>query len=311
MTPKASLVAAITAAAVVWDGAAARPAAARCQPAVSVKGDDDDVARIARALNQYQVASQSTSGCAAWQVTASRASGQLALQIDDGHGLTLVRRVTSPAAAAAVIDSWVHHNLAIASADGARSDSRAPPQHAEVARPRHPRTFVTSAHALETVQKGGKAATPTEPSRAAEAAPTESRDDKEPATAPKVERTQAADTDLPVINRVVPRLADAAGRRGPVSVGLGAEASFGNDGSVWWGGHLSGCMTVGSFCVGLLARGDTTALNAVGEPGSVKRRGADGLAFIGVPIALGRMTLLPEVGLGAGVRRSTVSLQNT
>ncbi|HET6283777.1 MAG TPA: hypothetical protein VFH73_22680 [Polyangia bacterium] len=306
--------------------AQARASSGACEPAVSVRGDSEEALRISRALNRFQITDHTAPGCGMWLVTASRAGSQLALQIDDGHGLTLVRRVSSADVAAAVIDSWVRRDLATVPSRAAESRPApiAATHGATSARVRQEHTYVThlgapspskaskrrlaAAAAQETASSDASATVPPTPVAATEAVatvPVRPAADKEQPDHLNPDAEAAGGAS--VIARTAAPPGAAALARGPASFALGTEASFARDGSRWWGGRVTGCLTAGRFCVGLLARADTNAVAPLDEAGTVNRLSTDLFATVSLPIALGGgIKLLPEAGVGGGRLRSAV-----
>lgn len=102
-----------------------------------------------------------------------------------------------------------------------------------------------------------------------------------------------------------PAVAVGVGLAGSLYI-LGAD--FGSaiiqDGSIWFGGSLSGCGTVGPICLGGLLRMDGDS----GQSGSSKkmntdRFGGDLLVVAHYPIDKGKISFLPGIGLGVGWMR--------
>jgi len=79
-----------------------------------------------------------------------------------------------------------------------------------------------------------------------------------------------------------------------------------SDGSRWWGARLGLCARVGRFCAGTLAGFDAGGA-IVGDPGTTRRYTFDLLASLDLPLSLGAVTLVPGVGIGAGLLQANTS----
>ena len=91
-----------------------------------------------------------------------------------------------------------------------------------------------------------------------------------------------------------------------VRVLAGPDVSIASDRSVWGGGHVGACATWGRACAGVMARADVTQA-IVGDPGTTSRYTADVLASLAYAIPVGRLTLVPLAGVGAGLLQANTS----
>ncbi len=90
-----------------------------------------------------------------------------------------------------------------------------------------------------------------------------------------------------------------------VDLRAAGDISSGFDGSMWFGGHLSGCVRADPVCVGAQARlAYDPAIN--GETGRVgtRRIAADLLLIVDFPLSWERVSFTPGVGVGVGWVRS-------
>jgi len=94
--------------------------------------------------------------------------------------------------------------------------------------------------------------------------------------------------------------------RDAVSLAVGPEAVAASDGTAWLGGQASACVAVGRFCAGAIAQG-AVGRSIVGDPGTTRRFSGTLLAALHLPIALGAVTFIPGVGLGAGFTQVNTS----
>jgi hypothetical protein len=104
-----------------------------------------------------------------------------------------------------------------------------------------------------------------------------------------------------------PQPAPAAPAAAPrVGVGLMAEAAIDTFGSPWFGADLNACTRIGPLCLGLLFR-FAAALPLRYKDGLTDQRFASDLYVTAdLPLRLGRVTLSPGIGLGAGWQRHLV-----
>jgi hypothetical protein len=106
-----------------------------------------------------------------------------------------------------------------------------------------------------------------------------------PAAAPVAEHPSAVRTVRSVFDR------------GAVAVGY--EQAFTGDASAWYGGSVAGCAALGPICIGARVRyghqasGQTSVLTD-------ERSELAALATASMGFELGRMAIVPELGLGAG-----------
>jgi hypothetical protein len=105
-----------------------------------------------------------------------------------------------------------------------------------------------------------------------------------PARAP--ERISATVTPLP----------DAAAWR----LTAAAEVTEGTDGSVWFGGTVTGCARVGALCLGgrLRYARDDGVSGPDTQGGDLTRTAFGALALVGLPLHAGAATVMPLVGVG-------------
>jgi hypothetical protein len=91
----------------------------------------------------------------------------------------------------------------------------------------------------------------------------------------------------------------------------GVTSALGSDHSIWAGGGVAGCARLGAICVGGKARlmRDTRLGGQTADAGAF-RTGADVLVTAGLPLAHGRLLLMPTVGIGAGWLRTFVSAED-
>jgi hypothetical protein len=254
------------------------------------------VAEVDDALAKYRVSGDRAGRCGIWNVTVWRTSGQLALRIENRQGLTLFRRASSSALAAALIDSWMHPDLGAHASQRSDPDYRFPSAARSKRRPR-----------VEAARESSGPVEPTPPRTAAEVtntsatdAPPSSPAKSEPPTPVKAEPTAA-------IRRTVPTATENATFTRSYSLLIGPEIAVATDGSWWAGGRLAACWSLGLFCGGFAVQGATSTVAGVGEPDVFRRIGADVLATLASPIAVGSVVVIPEVGAGAGIQRATLS----
>lgn len=89
-------------------------------------------------------------------------------------------------------------------------------------------------------------------------------------------------------------------------VGASAEKVYASDDSEWRGVGLSACARLGPLCPGLLLHvGDSRGFVAEGAWSSVDRVGVDLLASLSAPFAVGRMEVVPGIGVGMGALRTS------
>jgi hypothetical protein len=259
-----------------------------CGPALALRGDRRDVAQLWRALGRYDAQPGRPVRCPAgdrrWSVSMWRTGSRFTLEIADGAGLVVVRQVGGVDAAAAVVDSWLHREL--------RGGWRA--GHAAI-------------FAAAVVHPIPAAATPAagDPAAVASVRPWPSLP-PEPVRPIEVEARRIEPTAVQrrYDGAAAPAAAEASS--GAATVTLGPEVALGSDGSRWWGAKLGFCAHVARFCAGAIARADVgTAI--VGDPGTTRRYTGDLLGSLDLPLALGRVTLVPGVGLGLGALRANTS----
>src|SRR6185436_18479283 len=63
-------------------------------------------------LARYDGPGVAGAACRQWAVTIWRTGPQVTVELDDGRGQTVVRRVSDAHVAAAVVDSWLHEERA-------------------------------------------------------------------------------------------------------------------------------------------------------------------------------------------------------
>jgi hypothetical protein len=199
------------------------PGAPACAAALSLRGDQREVQQLSLSLARYEP--RVSAGCRRWAVAIWRTGSQVTVEMEDGQGRGVVRRVSDVNVAAAVVDSWLHEERF--------PEAVAPPAIAE------------------------SAAVASLPGRARDA----------------------------------------------FVVSLGPELVSASDGTGWAGGSLAVCARAGRFCAGAIAEG-IVGRQLPGEPGTTRRFAGTLLAALHLPIALGSVTLVPGVGLGAAFVRS-------
>jgi hypothetical protein len=82
------------------------PDVAACPPAAEVGGEPALAAVVARELAERGVAASAPSGCDAVRARVEGAEGAVAVEVEDAAGRKALRRTSSVAAAATVIESW-------------------------------------------------------------------------------------------------------------------------------------------------------------------------------------------------------------
>ncbi|MDJ0761850.1 MAG: hypothetical protein QNJ97_02580 [Myxococcota bacterium] len=89
-------------------------------------------------------------------------------------------------------------------------------------------------------------------------------------------------------------------------LGIDGAASYGVDGSTWFGGGLSGCGRVGPLCLGAMARAAyDTSLTGDSRLMNTRRFGIDLLITVDLPLKWGSIALIPGIGVGGGWLRIT------
>ena len=80
-----------------------------------------------------------------------------------------------------------------------------------------------------------------------------------------------------------------------------AEISAARDGSTWYGGSATGCMTVRRLCIGGRVRFARTAgaVDSIVGGGELTRRAVGATAVVVLPLGHGRFSVAPTLGLGA------------
>jgi hypothetical protein len=275
---------------------ATRLSLAGCQPRLRIQGEEDGVAEVDGALAKYRVSGDHAGRCGIWNVTIWRVDGQLALRIENRQGLTLFRRASNGALAAALIDSWLHPDF------GALGWERSEPNDRLFSSPARGKRRVRveaareSSAAAEPASRGDPERTNTPVANA----PAPSPASPEPAPPVQAEPIEG------ILRAVPANTADAPFTRS-YSLLIGPEIAAGSDGSLWAGGRLGACWSFARFCGGFVVQGATSTVGGVGEPDVFRRTNADVLATIAVPIAFRSVVVLPEAGIGAGFQRATLS----
>lgn len=117
---------------------------------------------------------------------------------------------------------------------------------------------------------------------------------EEGAMPPLAEVPAPTDAPSPVVARAPART---------VTLGLvaAAESSLADDGSLWLGATVSGCVPIGAVCVGALLRG-TRDTGAAGSASTMKHdtNELQTLATVGLPRRLGSFVVTPAIALGWG-----------
>jgi hypothetical protein len=241
----------------------------RCRPAVALAGNPSLIAVIAPALRADRVA-EPIAGCPATHVQISRGGHEIVLVIVDADQRRTERRVTDPATAAALIESFVI------------TDEPDAPRGAEAAAP--PVAELASAPPPVAVP-------PRPPPRIAvpPRAP--------PRIAAVVRRAPAIGVDDELPASLVAQVPPAALHGALV---LAGEGSIASDQSLWIGVRASACVRIGGVCIGGIARVQRDAVvSGDAEDGNATRWGTDLLIAADLPIELDGVTITP--GLGAGV----------
>jgi len=83
-----------------------REARSACEPAVALEGAETLVSTIGEALAEHRVAPSASEGCPILRVRVGRQRKAIAIAIEDPYGRHIERRVSSVAAAGALIESW-------------------------------------------------------------------------------------------------------------------------------------------------------------------------------------------------------------
>jgi hypothetical protein len=280
---------------------ARQDAPAGCEAELSLSGDRHEVAALSRALARYHEDGRSPARCGGWSVTVRRTGPSLTIEIVDRDGLDVVRQVGGADVAAAVIDSWLHRDLHATRRSRVGPDkspsATTPPQRMQ--RRESLLALAAAAEPPEAVPLPRPAAPLPSPSAtSAPSAPS-------PPVAPPV-----AAVPIALTTPAVGALAHAASpARTPGSearafrLELGPDAAIGSEGSRWAGAHLGACARLGRTCAGARARGELGAA-IVGDPGTTRRTAAAVQATIDMPLAVGAMSLVPGVGVGAGLLRA-------
>lgn len=110
-----------------------------------------------------------------------------------------------------------------------------------------------------------------------------------PATTPTNPKPTPLAIEPPAANSVV------------VSTGAAVFVSRGDEASVWVAPEVSSCLSVGPVCAGALVRGEfDTRLSGSSVQFDTSRLGADVLIAATLPVQVGKLSLAPTIGAGAG-----------
>ena len=243
-----------------------------CPPRATLDGDRTAVERVTVELKRLGVsvttasASTSADGCSIVRAqVALETGGGIAVAV---HGATRGsegRIVSDAALAAAWIDSWTRDD--IDNALWAAPPPTSPSSTSSV--PSMSNAANTKRGAVANADANGK-------------------------------RVASADVDVPPpVDAPVAASAAGAGRWDRIAVTAAFEQTWSSDDASWQGASAAACVRVGSFCVGGRVRAafDPERLH---NSTAVSRSDLSAMATASVPIALGRMSFAPELGLGVG-----------
>lgn len=256
----------------LWLSVVAFPSAAfaeTCPPTAVVSGPKGLVRSLTQALMargvQIEPAGLPPGACPALDVAVALAAAGLQVRITDPWGRRADRALANVLTAATLIEVWARMDLLASETSTTAAVDPTPLVGAE-------------APVIAAATTASASIAPA------------------PAAAPVAEIGDDDGTERELATQMShdsPRdLAGGAPQPSTLLLDVAGEVGIARDRRVWSGSALGACMRIGFTCVGALGR------FAFSRGGDYR---IDGLGLVTVPIGLGRFTLTPGVGVGAGV----------